>query len=111
MPVNINYGSWKVLQRSGGRGALRAPITLLFNLGHHPPLSPRGFFLHHSDETSMAPGFCFAHSANLHCMLGVRDDPPSLVPGASSLAPLLFPPFRGAVEIVLAMSATRAGMP
>ena len=50
----------------GGRGWLKAPITLFFNLGHHPPLYPRGFFLHHSDKTSVAPGFCLAHLANLH---------------------------------------------
>jgi len=40
MLVNTNFGSWKALQRK--RVGLRAPVTLLFNLGHH---------IHHPQET------------------------------------------------------------
>lgn len=79
MPVNTNYSSWKVLQRVG----LRVPSTSLRNLGHHPPLSPRGLFSHLSGPQQPLGSTL---STLPVCMLGSGV---ILVPGASSFAPLL----------------------
>lgn len=83
MLVNTNQGSWAALQ-SGARA---------LNLGHHPPLSPRGLFSHPLQELG-GPGFCVA--SMLICVLGHM--------GHQSCSPHF-----GAEDILLALSDTRAG--
>lgn len=82
--MNTNYGSWKALQWK--RGGLRAPVTLLFNLGHHPPLSSRGLFSHLSDRPSVF--WVLGCPPCWSACQGLWREPASLVPDASSLTPL-----------------------